>query len=444
MNARYTAFQALQKLKGKDGYSNIVLDAVLKNSGLSHVDRGFAAALFYGVLERGITLDAVIRRYLRPSIKLSQPVRLILQLGLYQLLYMDKIPDNAAVDESVKLVRKIGQLKAAGLVNAILRQFIRDQKQIPLPKSGCQRLSVEYACPEWMIESFTKDYGYDNCVGILQGFLQHRYLAVRANTNQISAADLLMLFTKQGIQVRRSTICPDALILESAGDVRQLPGYAQGLFHVQDLAAQLCVQALNIAGTMRVLDVCAAPGGKSFTIAQQLQSGGEVLALDLYPQKVELILQGAKRLRLENIRARVQDARVYNPALGRFDRVLCDLPCSGLGILAKKPEIRYKNVAFLDNLPELQYHLLYVSACYLRVGGILLYSTCTLRDAENAQICNRFLQSHPEFAPYSIFPNMRRAIQEPAHMLTLLPQMYQTDGFFISAFQKIKEPVCET
>ena len=444
MNARYTAFQALQKLKGKDGYSNIVLDAVLKNSGLSHVDRGFVAALFYGVLERGITLDAVIRRYLRPSMKLSRPVELVLQLGLYQLLYMDKIPDNAAVDESVKLVRKIGQPKAAGLVNAILRQFIRDQKKIPLPDSGIQRLSVEYACPEWIIESFTKDYGYDNCVGILQSFLQHRYLGVRVNINQISATDLLMLFTEQGIQVRRSTICPDALILEGAGDVRQLPGYAQGLFHVQDLAAQLCVQALNIAGTMRVLDVCAAPGGKSFTIAQQLENDGEVLALDLYPQKVELIRQGAERLHLQNIHAAVQDACVYNPALGSFDRVLCDLPCSGLGILAKKPEIRYKNVAFLDNLPELQYHLLCISACYLQVGGILVYSTCTLRNAENAQICNRFLQAHPEFAPYSIFQNMQRAIQEPAHMLTLLPQMYHTDGFFICAFQKIKEPVCET
>ncbi|MBQ2675850.1 MAG: 16S rRNA (cytosine(967)-C(5))-methyltransferase RsmB [Clostridia bacterium] len=436
-NPRKTAVRALIKLEKDGGYSNIVIDTAIKNSQLDARDSGFATALFYGVLERKITLDYIISKYSSVDMdKMSLLVKQTLRSAIYQIKYMDKVPDSAAVNEAVKIIKSLKEEKAAGFVNAVLRSFLRNGKKIDYPNDEIQRMVIEYSCPRWIVEGFIKDYGVDNCKGILKGFLKSTLLSLRVNTTKITTQQLLSKFIESGIDARVSDICEDAILLSNAGNVQNLFGYDEGYFHVQDVASQLACKVLNAQPGDRVADMCSAPGGKSFTIAQYMQNKGELFAFDIYDHKVGLIKSGAERLSLDCICAKINDAGKYDSELGEFDKILCDLPCSGLGILGKKPEIRYKNVAFLDSLQDLQYDLLCTSAKYLKPQGTLVYSTCSLRNEENRKVAERFLQNHKDFEAVSILPHVKRGIDEPDNMLTLMPHIHKTDGFFISAFVK--------
>ena len=436
-NVRKIVLKALLKLEKDDGYSNIIIDNAIQTAGLEGRDANFAAALFYGVLERKLTLDYIIQTYSKQgSTKIKPIVLQVLRLGLYQLLYMDKVPDSAAVNESVRLIKAMGLSSLSGYVNAVLRAFLRDGKQIKYPDDPVERLTVEFSCPRPIVDSFIADYGLPLAKTILSGFTKQRGVTIRVNTVKIEQKAFEDMLNAAGVAFEKSEICEHALLLKQQGSVEKLCGFEKGYFHVQDLSSQLCAKALGAKPGDRVLDVCAAPGGKSFTIAENMQNNGEVLALDKYPQKVEMIQKSAKRLGLSCVKADVNDAGFFNSNLGSFNKVLCDLPCSGLGILGKKPEIRYKNVAFLDKLPVLQYDLLDKSAQYLENGGVLVYSTCTLRQAENREIADRFLQEHNDFEPFPVLPGVKRCVDEPEHILTLFPGIHNTDGFFISAFQK--------
>ena len=436
-NARLTAINALIKMENDDAYSNIVIDTALTKSGLNRLDSAFASTLFYGVLERRITLDYALQKYMKKPLEQTDiTVLTVLRAGIYQLKFMDKVPDSAAVDESVKCCVALKKHNAKGFVNAVLRSFIRDGKKIRPPKDELQLLSVKYSVPEWLVKSYIADYGSECAERIMSAFLRKKALSVRVNTTKISCADFIDMLGKNGITAKESPICKNAVIIDNPGAVKSLCGYDEGLFHVQDVASQLTAAALNIGGDDTVLDVCAAPGGKTFTMAQQ--TSGSVVSCDLYPHKVRLIEQGASRLSLNNVKALVNDASKHNETLSSFNKILCDLPCSGLGILCKKPEIRYKNVTFVDKLPNLQYDLLLESAKYAAVGSVLLYSTCTLRHAENRQVANKFLQNNPDFEPLSILPNIKRGIDEPSNQLTLLPHIHGTDGFFMACFKKVR------
>lgn len=436
-NARITAINALIKMENDDAYSNIVIDTALTKSGLNRLDSAFASTLFYGVLERRITLDYALQKYMKKPLEQTDiTVLTVLRAGIYQLKFMDKVPDSAAVDESVKCCVALKKHNAKGFVNAVLRSFIRDGKKIRPPKDELQLLSVKYSVPEWLVKSYIADYGSECAERIMSAFLRKKALSVRVNTTKISCADFIDMLGKNGITAKESPICKNAVIIDNPGAVKSLCGYDEGLFHVQDVASQLTAAALNIGGNDTVLDVCAAPGGKTFTMAQQ--TSGSVVSCDLYPHKVRLIEQGASRLSLNNVKALVNDASKHNETLSSFNKILCDLPCSGLGILCKKPEIRYKNVTFVDKLPNLQYDLLLESAKYAAVGSVLLYSTCTLRHAENRQVANKFLQNNPDFEPLSILPNIKRGIDEPSNQLTLLPHIHGTDGFFMACFKKVR------
>lgn len=436
-NARLTAINALIKMQNDDAYSNIVIDSALTKSGLNRLDSAFANTLFYGVLERRITLDYALKKYIKKPLEQTDlTVLTILRAGIYQLKFMDKVPDRAAVDESVKCCVALKKHNAKGFVNAVLRSFIRDDKKIRPPKNDIQLMSVKYSVPEWLVKSYIADYGRDNAEKIMAAFLRKKALCVRVNTNNISCADFIESLSKNGIFAKESPLCQNAVIIDNPGAVKSLYGYDEGFFHVQDVASQLCAAAMKISDNDNVLDVCAAPGGKTFTMAQQ--TCGNVTSCDLYPNKVRLIEHGAERLGLDNVKALVNDASKYNETLGSFNKILCDLPCSGLGILCKKPEIRYKNVTFVDKLPDLQYDLLLESAKYAVPGSILLYSTCTLRHAENRDVANRFLQNSPDFEPHEILPNIKRGIDEPNNQLTLLPHIHGTDGFFMACFKKVR------
>lgn len=436
-NARQLAVRALVKVNETGGYSNLVVDSLLDAGALSAQDAAFATALVYGVLERRITLDYVIGRYSKtPLRKLDSQVREILRMSLYQLLYMDSVPDRAAVNEGVKLTRAMGKTSAGGFVNGVLRAFLRDEKQIipegaRLPRT--ERLSVEYATPVWLVQMLCDQYGEEDAIGVLAASLGRPPLYLRANTLRTTAGQLAeelsgaALFTEQDSP-------ENCLRVARSGDLTRLPAFAEGRFHVQDKASQLCVRALDVHPEQAVLDVCAAPGGKSFTAAQYLENRGRLVSRDIYPARVQLLADGAARLGITCLEASVGDASVYDPDLGGFDRVLCDVPCSGLGIIRRKPEIKYKNPDEFAALPDYQYQILCASAGYLKPEGVLVYSTCTLNKAENEQVIERFLREHGDFAPCPL-----AAIGLPEqYYTTLLPHRGGSDGFFISAVRRVQ------
>lgn len=443
-NARLVALQALGRVNADDGYSNLVLDQALKTADLDVRDSALTSALFYGVLEHQITLDWVITHHSRtPLKKISPKVLDILRMGVYQLSYMDKIPQSAAVNESVKLTRLCRQEQASGFVNGVLRSFLR---------SGCERLlpeeqenpflslSVRYSCPEWMIRMWTKAYGKENTLHLLQSLEGRPPLTARINSLRGADEKLLRLWEKEGVKAYPVTGVPRAVCLEGTGSVEQLPGFQRGEFHIQDLASQLCCLCVAPRPGERVIDVCSAPGGKAFTLAQMMENRGELLAFDLYEAKVRLIEQGAKRLGISILQAAVRDARTGLGDLPKAQRVLCDAPCSGLGIIRRKPEIRYKNSNTLDSLPDLQYLILCKSSELVEENGILIYSTCTLNPKENGKIADRFLREHPDFAahPLQLPSGIVRNDWEPRNQLTLMPHLHGTDGFFISAYQRLR------
>ncbi len=254
------------------------------------------------------------------------------------------------------------------------------------------------------------------------------------NTLKIDEKGLLAALSEEGV-MGELTDFPHTIKVNVSGNLAATECYQKGLFHVQDPASGYCCGALNVKTGMRVLDVCAAPGGKSFTLAQQMENSGEILASDLYDHKIGLMQQGAERLGLENITPTLRDA-TDGKDIGMFDRILCDLPCSGLGVLGRKPEIRYKSVDLLENFADMQYAMLRNSLRFLKAGGVLVFSTCTLNPEENEKNVARLLKEHKELEPYPILPQLERVLGEESHYINLLPHIHGTDGFFVSGFKK--------
>lgn len=442
-NARLVALKALLKVQYDDGYSNIVLDNILNKSGLSKKDRSLTTAIFYGVLERRIELDYIISLYSKTKLKkLSKDNLEILRMGVYQIKYMDKIPNSAVINESVKLAKMRRQFKSTGFINAVLRSIDNNLNNIRIPKEKDDMLlylSIKYSCPKWIVKHFVDSYNMQNTQKILQSLSGRPPLIIRVNTLKNTTDELIEILKFEGINASR-TILENALEINSIDSMSSIKAFREGRFHVQDLASQICCDILNPKEGQTVIDVCAAPGGKTFNIAQRLQNKGTMFSFDLYESKVNLIKDGAKRLGIEIINAFVRDASSQKDVMPIADRVLCDVPCSGLGIIRRKPEIRYKNKEILDSLKSLQYLILCNSEKFTKENGILVYSTCTLNPLENTYVANKFLKEHNNYEPYEIkLPSgITRGIDEPKNQLTLLPGLNNTDGFFIAAFKKRK------
>ena len=423
-NARARAFSVVFKILTDKSYSNIAVAGTLRDHSLKGADKAFFTALVYGVTERRLTLDYNLSLYLKqPLKKLNPKAYTALLLGAYQLLFMERVPDHAAINESVKLVKKNGAAFAASLVNAVLHRVAEHGLQLPDKDADpLQYRSVRWSCPAWLVTLFTEAYGEENADGILEASLGAPDLVVRVNTVKTTVEELTERLKEEGIAAVPHELVPDALILTGAEDLTELPSFAEGLCHVQDAASQLCCARLDPQPGDTVYDLCAAPGGKTFTLAERMGNEGTVCAFDLYPQRVGLIAAGAARLGLSIVEARTGNAEEFDPSLAPADRILCDVPCSGLGVLSRKPEIRYKEAQSIDILPELQYHILYNSMRYLKPGGTLVYSTCSLNPAENEQVCKRLSETLPEAKLCS--------------METLLPHVHHCDGFFIAVFRK--------
>lgn len=428
MTAREICLSLLISTERGQEYSNIALDKALKKySDLKPVDRRFISALYYGVLERKLTLDAVIENHsTRPSDKLNIDLRQILRMGIYQILYMDTVPESAAVNESVKLARGLKNPSAAGFVNALLRGFLRAGAKVPKTGVKLKDLSIEYSIPEWIVNLWTQDFGEKTAFLLLEHTLGAAPITVKLNTCTHAEAAILAELRAQGVEAEKiSSPAPDCYNLINCGSVESLTAYQKGMIHVQDLSCQLCCLELGAKPGDTVLDLCSAPGGKAFTIAEYMNDCGRVLAYDLHKNRVRLITSGARRLGLKSITASENDAKLFNENIPLADRVLCDVPCSGLGVIRRKPEIKYRAEEDCTALTATQYAILTTSAKYLKPGGTLIYSTCTLRRAENDDIVDRFLNENPGFEPVKLmnFTDFKQ---------TITPDLYGSDGFFIA------------
>lgn len=411
-NPRKLAVKVLLKINTDFAYSNLTLNSVFKVSDASASEKALATALVYGVLDRKITLDYVLGKFLKTPLKKVAPfTKEVLRTALYQIMFMDKIPDSAAVDEAVKLVKTSKESRNSGFVNAVLRNVLRAENLLPKGDS-LEDLSVIYSCPVNIIESFIADYGIEHTKQLLGESLKPAEITVRVNTVKTNVEEFENLI---GIETQKIDI-DGGLILKNGIDVGENELYKNGLFYVQDLASQKAVSVLNPKPDTRVLDMCAAPGGKSFTMALLMQNKGEIVSCDLYPSRVELIEKSANRLGLDIINPKISDATVYDDSLGKFDFILCDVPCSGLGVIRRKPDIKYKDFTEFDSLCEIQEKILQNAVKYLKKGGEILYSTCTLRKKENDDIVNNFLENNKGF------------VCEYSH--TFMPHTDGTDGFY--------------
>lgn len=426
--ARGAALEALCRVERDTSYSGQTLDAILDRSSLSPEDRALATRLTYGTLQKRVFLDYQLEHVGGRSMeKMDVPVANVLRLGAYQRFFCEKIPASAAVNEAVNAVKVAGFTSAAGLVNALLRKL--DPQNPVYPQEEIAKLSVTYSLPQWLVYHLRKSYRDEPLEDMLIGLDGLPPVCLRVNPLRTTREELQTLLDKEGVATRPGSQ-PGSLVAEKIPHLKKSKAFSQGLFHVQDLASQTCAAALNAKKGQRVLDLCGAPGGKTFTLCEDMEDEGEVVSCDLYETRVDLIRQGAQRLGLTGVRATLNDATVFNRDLGTFDRVLCDLPCSGLGIIRRKPEIRFKPESELGKYPALQKTILLSAADYLRPGGRLVYSTCTLNPAENQRVAEAFVRERTDLVPDPLFPG------ESDCMRTFFPHKDGTDGFFVAAFMK--------
>ena len=401
-NARKTAIEILSKILNENAYSNIITGEILAKSGLDERNSAFCSRLVLTALERKLTLDYNLSLYLdKPLRKLNPTVYLILLTGSAQLLFMDKVPESAAVNESVKLANICKVKYASGLINAVLRKICTNKLIIPE-----NNLSIKYSFPENTVKYLINILGLADAEKFMEGtFLPQKN---KAQPNTIKN--------------------PDGECFEFSGNPRDIDGFEDGKFFVQGDASALCVRALSPNEGDTVLDACAAPGGKSFNAACLMANKGKIFSCDIHEHKLRLIDEGAKRLNIDIIETRLCDATDENNSFMPCDRVLCDVPCSGLGEIAKKPEIKYKDIFSFDDLPEIQYKILENCSRFVKKGGTLVYSTCTIRPEENRNVTEKFLANHSDFEKYPVdLPEF-----QGKNELTLL----SPEGFYICRMRR--------
>ena len=406
---RLVALEVLNKIFINNSFSNITLDNALKDT---EGDKAFISALVYGVCERRITLDYLINKHLtsKPKPKIYN----ILRLGAYQLIYMDKVPSSAAVNESVKLTHDIKQDYYSKLVNAVLHKIDND-REIP------DDLSVLYSVPENLLNMWIKQYTREKVLSFLPSLLGRPPVFAVPNTLYLDNDELSYELISEGIDCE---VQGDLVRINSGLELDKVKSFSNGLFHIEDSSSYDCAVSLGAKEGETVLDVCSAPGGKAFTIAERMNNKGKLYSFDLYKNRLNLINIGAKRLGIEIIETSIQDAGIYNSEIPLADRILCDVPCSGFGIIRRKPEIKYKELDSIKDLPNLQLEILSNSSRYLKNGGVLVYSTCTLNKKENEKVVNAFLENNKGFSL--------------DYMKTVFPSIEGGDGFFHAKLIKNK------
>lgn len=416
MNVREAALKTLYEIEYEGAYSNLALKKTQQNFAGAR-DRAFLSALVYGTLDKKITLDYVIARYSKLKLKkISKYILLILRMGVYQLKFMDKVPQRAAVDESVKLARRYGHRASSGFVNGVLRTV--SQNEIEYPKDKTEYLSVKYSFPKELCDRWTGEFGYEFTEDLLKAYGISAPLTLRVNTLKTTTDELLKLLKEKGVNATGK----DNYILSEGFDIAGDDLYKNGMYTVQDRAAQRATEILAPQKGDRVMDMCAAPGGKTTHIAEIMENEGEITAFDIHEHKIDLIKKNAQRLGIDIIDAKIGDGREFNEKYSEWaDKILCDVPCSGYGIIRRKPEIKY-NREDISALPQVQRQILDNAAKYLKKGGEVVYSTCTIEKDENEGVTDGFLEDKKNF--------------EKLYEKTFYPHTDNTDGFYICKMRK--------
>lgn len=437
VSARAAAYRSLMLCERDGKYSNLEIDSAIKRFSLDGAERGLFCALVYGVIERRITLDYIIGRLsARPVESLDAEVRTLLRMGLYQLIYMDRIPESAAVNETVALSKRNAP-RAAAFINAVLRGFLRTYGKNSLPYPDrldmTEYLSVRYSCSPDVVKIFTSCF--NDAEAVLSAFETQPDITLRVNTLRHQREEIIAKLNGEEISAEPTRYSPFGIRLTGKSLNQRISELiSQGSVYIQDEASQIAVLAADPKPDTVVLDTCSCPGGKSFGAAMLMKNRGEIRSFDLHKNKLSLVEKGAKRLGIDIITTSEKNGSVFSKELVECaDTVICDVPCSGLGVIAKKPEIRYKTAEEISRLPEIQYAILSNVSKYVKRGGVLCYSTCTLNRSENDEVVHKFMSMTDEFemCDFSV-----SSLSSNKGMLVMSPDLHKTDGFFVAKMKR--------
>ena len=435
MNIRQIALRILDEYELGGKYINLALSTHAADD-LSREEKAALTVLLYTVVERKLTYDYYICAISKRSDSdIDIHTKNILRLGFCQLVDMTSIPDFAAVNETVKLARQKGE---RAFVNGVLRAAQRMKDSLPMPpveKNYKRYLSVKYSFPLDTVKHFDSLFGKEDTEELLKFYNEAKYTDITVNTSKISVSEYRKVLSNRGVETETCLDAPNSLRINNSVNPERLYGFKEGYFFVQDRASFISALALSPKQGDTVVDVCSAPGGKSFATAILMGNEGKIHSFDLHESKLSLITSGRDRLGLSIIDVSAKDAIAPDESLfGTADRLICDAPCSGLGVLGKKPDLRYKDFASINELPTLQLEILEKSVKYLKVGGVAVYSTCTLNPSENDEVVAKFLENNPDF---ELVPFKVGELSADSGMLTLLPHKHKTDGFFIAKIKKL-------
>ena len=435
INARSLAYEVLFTIIQEDGYSNITLNKYFNQYKVEEQDKRFISEVVYGTIKNKLYLEHILKSYSKGRVK--PKVKIILLMSVYQLLYMDKTPNFAIIDEAVKLSKKIAGNITGKFVNGILRNIERNAKNLELKyKNETEKLCVENSCPKELFDILNKQYGKEKAQSIVVSFNQKSKNSIRYNPLKTTKSDLI---EKLGSAVSESEICEDSLILNKLNIDNSL--FTNGYYIIQDEASALVASSIGLPvdKEYKILDTCAAPGGKSLHIASKYFNSS-LVSCDKYIHKLKLIEDNTAKLGISNIEIKEQDATINNSSFNdKFDIVICDVPCSGIGVIKNKPEIKYKITnSYVEEISKLQYQILDNSKKYVKNNGILMYSTCTIDKRENIENINKFLNENKDFKLENI--SLKNSIIKTSEngVLEILPDEYSCDGFFIAKLRKME------
>ena len=441
MKAREIAYKVLLDIEKNKNYSNMAINKHFKDVKMSNQDRGLATEIIYGVIENKYYIDYMIDKLSKVKTnKMEIYVKTLLRMGIYQIMFLNSISDYAAVNETVNLAKKKNS-KVSGFINGILRNVIRQKEEIGKVKTkdDVDYLSIKYSYDKWMIRNWMIHFGKEFTEKLLEANNERPNIYLRTNTLKITRDELIKKLEKQNIKAEKVNVVEEAIKVEHLKDIENNSLYKEGLFTVQDVSSMLVGKVMNPKENSLVLDVCSAPGGKTTHMATLMNNTGQVVSRDIYDHKLKLIKAASKRLGLTNVDVEEFDGmKLDRESIGKFDYVLADVPCSGLGIIRRKPEIKYKEKEEFRQLPPIQKKILENASKYVKVGGTLIYSTCTIQDSENIDVVNEFLQKNKNFELVPIKEvNVDLENQEKGYM-KIYPNVHNMDGFFISKLIRVR------
>ena len=441
MNSRELAFKTLYDIERNKNYSNISINKNFKNVNISDQEKGLATELIYGIIENKYYLNYIIDKLSKiKSKKMSTYVKISLWLGIYQILFLDSIKDHAAVNESVNLIKKYDK-KSSGFVNAILRNVLRQKDSIMeiKDKEIKDELSIKYSYNPWIVEKWIKDFGQEFTEDLLDANAEKPNLYIRTNTLKISRDELIGKLAKEGIKCTKVNGIDEAIMVQNLKNIEGNELFKLGYFTIQDISSMLVGKIANPEKDSKVLDICSAPGGKTTHVATIMENTGQVIARDVFDHKLKLIKSTVNRLGLTNVSIENRDAlKLDDNSIDKFDYVLADVPCSGLGIIRRKPEIKFKEASELSGLPDIQSKILNNASKYVKENGTLIYSTCTIHDEENINVVEQFLKENKNFELVPIENiNIDLDNQEKGY-IKIYPNIHGMDGFFIAKLKRMR------